>query len=74
MVKYRQYATYRCVTLNSCDTHSFPHQEPDSLPIDVSDGRVDCDSGAPIIWPQHIGWENIVIVHDRINISLARVH
>ena len=43
-------------------------------PVDVSNGSVDCDSRTAIIRPQNIRWENVVIIHHSMDISLSPIH
>lgn len=44
------------------------------VPVDVSDGCVDGDAGPPIIGPQHVRREHVVVVHHRLDVSLPRVN
>lgn len=52
----------------------FPCKGVPTVPIDVSNGRVDCDAWTTIIGPQHVWWENVVIVHNRLSVSLTRIN
>lgn len=60
--------------LNLAILTGFPCKWFDAIPIDVSNGRVDCDSWTTIIGPQHIWWENIIIIHNRLNVSLPGIN
>lgn len=40
----------------------------------MSNGSVDGDPWTPIVRPQYIWWENIIIVYNGIDVSLSTIH
>ena len=44
-----------------------------AVPVDVPNGRVDCDAGT-VLRPQHIWWENIVVIYHGLRVGLPGIN